>query len=118
MSPSLPPLGADVDAVIFLTPVADEATDAVPVITPESSIWKLFKPGILNLVIEALPNVISFDTVAALTSANDPITILLSPLVKSLVPLFAACFPISTFESPVVSDPAACPTMVLQQPVA
>ena len=70
MSPSLPPLGADVDAVIFLTPVADEATDAVPVITPESSIWKLFKPGILNLVMDALPNVISLDTPVALGSAH------------------------------------------------
>ena len=75
MSPSLPPLGADVDAVIFLTPVADEATDAVPVITPESSIWKLFKPGILNLVMDELPNVISLDTLVALGSANVPIII-------------------------------------------
>jgi len=86
MSPSEPPEGEEVDAVILRTPAVPEAVEVTPENCPLSFISKLFNPGTLNLVIDVLPKVISLETLPLLAFASFPITILLLPVVGLVAP--------------------------------
>ena len=69
MSPSEPPEGEEVDVVILRTPAVPAAVEATPENCPLSFISKLFKPGILNLVISVLPKVISLLVLSEVAAA-------------------------------------------------
>ena len=71
-----------------------------------------------NEAILPLPKVISFDTLDAVAAASCPMSILLDPVVKLLVPLSPALAPIQTLLFPVVIlSPENTPSKELFSPV-
>ena len=70
-------------------------------------------PGILNAVTDALPSVISLDTVIADGAALLPISVLFEPVVSAC----PAKYPNAVLLVPVVSCSACLPTAVLLLPV-